>query len=145
MVKARLKGTRNPRETPCASRRKDVVLAAGQIQILTACLSLQLCQPMCKCRQHFTKTPIVPFQVHQVSHLETRSHNVMLTPTDHYRYTSSRNASSLGVSQQETRDQRLLLANLDQQCAIDGRQTAYSLPQIAEDESRKFFIEWPIK
>lgn len=78
-MKARLKGTRNPRETPCASRRKDVVLAAGQIQILTACLSLQLCQPMCKCRQHFTKTPIVPFQVHQVSHLETRSHNVMLT------------------------------------------------------------------
>ncbi|CDM29074.1 unnamed protein product [Penicillium roqueforti FM164] len=57
------------------------------------------------------------------------------SPPDHYRYTSSRNASSLGVSQQETRDQRLLLANLDQQCAIDGRQTAYSLPQIAEDES----------
>lgn len=69
-----------------------------------------------------------------------KSINIMLILTGQERASLSTNSSSEVFPQQVTRDQQPLLASPDAQYTVHGRQTACSLPQIHQDDSRRPFI-----
>lgn len=70
---------------------------------------------------------------------------MILTPTDQERASLSRNPSPEGFPQQVTCDHRLRLVSPDPQYTVHGRQTACSLPQIHQDDSRRsLIVDWSI-
>lgn len=62
---------------------------------------------------------------------------MILTPTDQERASLSRNPSPKGFPHQVTYDHRLRLISPDPHYTVHRRQTAYSLPQIHQDDSHR--------